>query len=207
MARSTTLKSPWRSAEDRAAEREEKRIAVLHAAAAAFAENGYHGTSLDGIAARLGVTKPTIYYYARNKDELVSAVAERALHQIIDATEGDETAPALTQLQHLIRRYAETMTTDDGKCLAMMHAAGVSGPVAERLRERFAQVDCRIRELLAQGKVDGSIAPCDAKMTAFMIAGAINGISQWFDPQGSQTARIVAEKFTNQLTAGLAPRS
>src|SRR3546814_9604290 len=75
MPRNPSIKSPW-AARDRVAEREAKREAVLQTAARAFAENGYHRTSLEEIAARLGVSKPTIYYYAQNKDDLVAARSE-----------------------------------------------------------------------------------------------------------------------------------
>ena len=50
-----------------------KREAVIHAAARAFNERGYHNTSLDDIAAALEVTKPTIYYYVENKEQLLFA--------------------------------------------------------------------------------------------------------------------------------------
>src|SRR3546814_4325570 len=84
--------------------REAKREAVLQTAARAFAENGYHRTSLEEIAARLGVSKPTIYYYAQNKDDLVAAIAARALDEIVAAMDADEQSSALSQPSHLLRR-------------------------------------------------------------------------------------------------------
>jgi AcrR family transcriptional regulator len=199
------VKSPW-TARNRAAEREEKREAVLHAAAQAFAEAGYHKTSLDDIAGRLGITKPTLYYYARNKDDLISAVASRALARILDAIEGDRESAALTQLQHLLRRYAEVMATDFGRCIVVVRDARIEGEAGETLQSSIRQIDGRIRQLLSLGAEDGSIARSDAKLTAFMIGGAINSIARWFDEAGSLSAQMVAEKYVNQLTAGLAPR-
>ncbi|WP_246331688.1 TetR/AcrR family transcriptional regulator [Sphingomonas chungangi] len=200
-----TVKSPW-AGRDRNAEREEKREAVLHAAAEAFAERGYHRTSLDDIAARLGITKPTLYYYARNKDDLVSAVATRALDRILEAIEGDRESTALAQLQHLLRHYAEVMATDFGRCIIVVLDAHIGGPGGDLMQRGMRQIDARMRELLALGTEDGSIARGDPKLTAFMIAGALNGIARWFDEGGALSAAMVAEKFVNQLTAGLAPR-
>ena len=62
--------SPWASVPDRQQQREAKRHAVLQAAAQLFNE-GFHATSLDDIAARLNVSKPTLYYYVKNKDEIL----------------------------------------------------------------------------------------------------------------------------------------
>lgn len=205
MARNSPLKSPW-AGRDRAAEREAKREAVLHAAAQAFAENGYHRTSLDDIATRLGVTKPTLYYYAQNKDDLIGAVATRGLEQIMEAIEGDELSSGMAQLQRLMRRYAEIMTNDFGHCAIVIRDARIDGPAGELLRDNMARIDQRIRELLALGVQDGSIAPCDVKLTTFTIAGAINEIVRWYDPEGPLTASVVVEKFVNQLVTGLAPR-
>src|SRR5258708_38153116 len=63
--------SPWRASRERVREREVKREAVIRAAAHAFNRKGYHNTSLDDIAAALDVTKPTVYYYVTNKEQLL----------------------------------------------------------------------------------------------------------------------------------------
>ena len=197
-------KSPW--GRDRAAEREEKREAVLHAAAQAFAENGYHRTSLDEIAARLGVSKPTLYYYAENKEDLITAIAMRAQEQIISPVAIDPLAPAIDALRGFLKRYAHVAATDFGRCFVLM-ADGIIGEAAgARVREGKALIDRRIRDLVAQGIADKSIGPCDPKLTAFMLAGAINGISTWYRDGGELDAASVAEIFVNQMSAGLLPR-
>ncbi len=63
--------SPWVGGRRARREHGVKREAVIRAAAAAFNARGYHNTSLDDVAAALGVTKPTIYYYVANKEQLL----------------------------------------------------------------------------------------------------------------------------------------
>src|SRR3989475_10314909 len=53
-----SVDSPWSGTPDREQQREAKRQAVLQAAAQLFNERGFSATSLDDIAARLGVSKP-----------------------------------------------------------------------------------------------------------------------------------------------------
>src|ERR1700722_1699612 len=103
-ARKSAVRSPWSSPQDRAMERQQKMEAVLHAAAQAFGENGYYRTSLDGIAERLGITKPTLYYYAASKDELIAAVVVRAIEQIGAFGPSDVHASGLEQLKQMLRR-------------------------------------------------------------------------------------------------------
>lgn len=204
-AKSKRTSSPWDR--DKAAEREEKREAVLHAAARAFGEKGYYRTSLDDIAERLGVTKPTLYYYARNKEDLIFAVGDRALTQIIAAIDGDPRASGLEQLKHLLRRYAEVITTDFGKCLVELADTDLSDQAGKDLRANKKKIADRIRALITAGVEDGSIASCDTQLTSFMLAGAINGIGRWYREDGPLTPAALAEIYVNQLAAGLIPRS
>src|SRR5262249_61428077 len=70
-AKSAATPSPWRGSRERLRDRELKRDAVIRAAAREFNRKGYHNTSLDDIAARLQVTKPTVYYYVTSKEQLL----------------------------------------------------------------------------------------------------------------------------------------
>src|SRR5712675_1808866 len=63
--------SAWRAGRKRLRDHSVKRDAVIRVAARAFNERGFHNTSLDDIAAALEVTKPTIYYYVSNKEQLL----------------------------------------------------------------------------------------------------------------------------------------
>jgi len=79
---STAPASPWRASRERVREREVKREAVIRAAAHAFNRKGYHNTSLDDIAAALDVTKPTVYYYVTNKEQLLFECFVAGVEQI-----------------------------------------------------------------------------------------------------------------------------
>ena len=80
--RPEAARSPWIRPEQRAAERTRKRDAVILAAARAFKERGYHNTSLDDIASILHVTKPTIYHYVENKEQILFECFRTGLDQI-----------------------------------------------------------------------------------------------------------------------------
>ena len=55
-----------------------KRLEVLREAAASFNFKGYHATSMNEIAASLGVTKAALYHYFPNKNSLLAACFEHA---------------------------------------------------------------------------------------------------------------------------------
>ncbi len=202
-----TARSPWLASRDRTAEREEKMEAVLHAAAQAFSENGYHRTSLDQIAVRLGITKPTLYYYAASKEALIAAVVARAMDQIVGDGPANPNACGLDQLKELLRRYAEVVATDFGRCLVLLNDFDLGEPVGASILEGKKAIDGQVRALIERGKQDGSIAPCDTRLTAFMLASAINGIGRWFKEGGGLRPAAVGEIYVNQMAMGLAPRA
>ena len=74
--------SPWAPAAQRGQQRQIKRDAVLATAAQLFNERGFHATSLDDIAARLNVSKPTLYYYVKNKDEILIECVRNGLQMM-----------------------------------------------------------------------------------------------------------------------------
>src|SRR3546814_16904599 len=87
--------------------------------------------------------------------------------------DADEQSSALSQLSHLLRRYAEIMTTDFDQCAIVVRDARIKGAVGEGLRTSMSLIAARIRVLLILGAKDGSIAKCDVKLPSFMIVGAI----------------------------------
>src|ERR1700721_4588510 len=62
-----------------------KRERILQEAVALFYERGFTGTTLDDIAAELGVTKPFIYTHFRSKTDLLAAICSPTIELSLDA--------------------------------------------------------------------------------------------------------------------------
>ncbi|NBB52879.1 TetR family transcriptional regulator [Rhizobium sp. CRIBSB] len=186
-----------------------KRLAVLTAAAQAFVNDGYGATSIDDIAAALGVTKPTIYYYAGAKQALLEGCFSIALDAYSAAV--DETvltgATARDRLHQVITAYVGITTTVFGRCLHRVPDTELTQDVRERLRMVKRKVDARIRDLLRAGVQDGSLRTLDARMSTFAISGAMNAIAQWYDPAGPLSPDRIAALMWDNLFEGLRPAS
>ena len=59
-----------------------KRMAILRVAAQAFNKAGFQQTSLTDLAERLNVTKPTLYYYVKNKDDILISILNTAMEEL-----------------------------------------------------------------------------------------------------------------------------
>ena len=75
-----------------------------------------------------------------------------------------------------------------------------------KLRSLKAELDHEFRALIEQGIAEGSLAPCDAKLAAFTVAGALSWIGRWYDPKGPLGAEAVAHDTAALLMSGLSPR-
>ena len=64
-------------------QRSDRRIEILKSAAAAFRRRGYHGASVDEIASALEMTKGNLYYYFKNKEEILFACHEYSLDKLL----------------------------------------------------------------------------------------------------------------------------
>ena len=200
--------SPWASAPDREQQREAKRQAVLQAAAELFNERGFHATSLDDIAARVNVSKPTLYYYVKNKDEILLQCVSQGLEMTLEGIEASRQAGgnAVDQLRACMQVYAGIVTQPFGMCLIRVGDEEVPEPSRTELRRMKSEIDHAFRRLVAQGVEEGSLAPCDPKMSAFVIAGALSWIGRWYQPGGDYTPEQIAQQCIATLCDGVLRR-
>jgi len=200
--------SPWRASRERLRDREIKREAVIRAAARAFNRKGYHNTSLDDIAAALEVTKPTVYYYVSNKEQLLFECFVAGIENIRAAFREARSlaAPARDRLKAVLRHYGESVASEFGWCMVRAEDQDLSPDMSRHIKAMKSEIDQGIRRLLREGIQDGSIHPCDPKMTAFALAGALNWIAHWYRESQSMTGTEIAEAFIAVFESGLKPR-
>lgn len=189
-------------------QREAKRNAVLQAAAQLFNERGFHATSLDDIAARLKVTKPTLYYYVKSKDEILLQCVGKGLAMMREGIDASRAAggKAIDQLVACMQVYARVVTQDFGMCLIRIGDEQLPPESRKELRRLKSAIDQELRRLVTEGVAEGSIEPCDPKMTAFVIAGALSWISRWYQPGGTYTPEQVAQQCVATLCNGVLRR-
>ena len=93
--------------------REQKRMAVLRTGARLFNARGFDRTSLDDIASELNVSKRTLYYYVKNKDDILFECSRLALEFMQEATDNSKNLdmPPLDRLAIVMRSYMDLLST------------------------------------------------------------------------------------------------
>ena len=207
-SREATPPSPWDARRKRRHDHDLKREAVVRAAAQAFNARGYHNTSLDDIAAALGVTKPTVYYYVASKEQLLLECFRAGLQGVHAALHESERSghSGRERLNAVVRGYAAAIASEYGWCMVRAHEHDLGGAMGAEVKALKSGIDQGLRRLLQAGIDDGSIAPCDTRITAFAIAGALNGIAHWYRENQPMNAPQVADLFVAFFERGLLPR-
>lgn len=210
------LHSPWRrrrvDTADPVAQRERvrsrKREAVLMAAVRSFNEKGFAATSLDDVAKALSVTKPTIYHYFADKDEILFECVRRGSEGIRSSIDRAEAAggSGLQRLAAIMFEYAVMTQSDFGRCVASTSDHELSETTRTRFRALKREIDTALRSVVEAGMADGSLRHADPRLVTFTLTGALNWVSRWYDSAGTLTSEQVAQGCVDTLLSGIAAR-
>jgi AcrR family transcriptional regulator len=199
--------SPFRTATERVQDRANKRDAVLLAAVKMFNERGFHATSLDDVAASLGVTKPMIYHYLGTKDQVLFECVRNGLQQLRNAAAEAASRPGtgLVRLRRFLRSYAECIMNDFGRCVARTNDEVLTPESRRQFRTLKSEIDHVLRRMIEGAAADGSAKVDEIKFTAFAFAGALNWTAQWHQPDGPLKPADIAARLADILIGGITP--
>src|ERR1700744_3650500 len=172
-------REPWKAFQARQRSMVVKPEAVLRTAAHLFLEHGYQKSSMSLLATQLKITKPALYYYFRNKEEILVECYRAGISYIenlLEETSGNQ-GTGLRKLSLYVETYAEALISHDfGRCLAMLDESELSPATRREVRSMKRKMDLTLRGYVEEGIADNSIGPCNPKLVSFAIAGAINWI-------------------------------
>ncbi len=200
--------SPWtRERASVQATREDKRESVLQAAAIAFARRGVDGTSMDDLAAMVGVTKPTIYRTVGDKEAIVRACEARMVTQFREALAQAKAVrgTGLQKTGHYLRLSLHLMV-QDVYCRLNLPFGGPdvyagSSEDSSAMREE-AQLQVRAW-LLADQRAGVMHQDVDTRLTALALFAAFNFIPRWYREDGSQTLDEIFDATMRVFERGL----
>jgi AcrR family transcriptional regulator len=183
----------------------ERRVEILRSAAAAFRRRGYHGASVGEIARDLRMTKGSLYYYFKNKEEILYFCHDYSLDILLDllARVEKETRSPDERLRQLIVSFVHMIIDELQGTALTMDLQALSPRLLRRVIAKRDLFDRGVRRILKEGMERGLFAPGDPKLLTFAILGAVNWITRWFDPKGPARSEEIAQAFADYLLAGL----
>jgi AcrR family transcriptional regulator len=181
---------------------------LLDIAVAVFNERGYDATSMDELAARLGITKSAIYHHVSSKVELLRLALDRALDALFAVTEepGATSGPAIDRLEHVVRGSVGVLTEQLPFVTLLLRVRGNS-PVEEAALRRRREFDRIVTDLVRAAEEEGDVRPdVDPAVTSRLLFGTVNSLTEWYRPDGGLSADDLADALVATTFQGLRAR-
>lgn len=198
----TTHDEPRRSAKWTA-----RRDDIVDVSAQVFARQGYHATGIAELCAVNGVGKGAFYYYIGSKEELLAAIHDRVMDEVMvgadrvaaaDGTPSVQLAMLGDELLDVIHRYP------DHVWVFLHEFPALTDDRAEQFRVRRREYERRVETVLQAGVDSGEFRAVDARLTAFAWLGMHNYTYLWLKAGGRVSARDVAAPFADIFLHGIA---
>lgn len=192
------LKSNGKRAQDR-------RDEIVRSAAAVLRRGRDGALRMEEVAKHVGLVKGNLYYYFKDRQELIFHCHMRCTEMSLQALE--EIAPrggsAEERLREFLRRHIEIIIASDygGALLADI------GELTPAQRRRYValrdRVEAGVRKLIQEGVARKQFRPVPVPLAGFAILGSINWMPKWHRPDGALSAREVADTFVDFFIRGL----
>lgn len=168
-------------------------------------EEGYHGASVDRIAAALKVSKGAFYHYNETKDDLVVACFQRTFDIMWRAIHSAESSSrsALQTLVSIATALIEHQMSGDAPLLRTSALTTVPESIRGELIRAMDRISYRFASILCDGVNDGSIQCADVNIAAQMITAAINAAAELQHWAPSVTAETVVAHYVRPVFEGL----
>lgn len=188
---------------------DERRAQIIQAALACFTRKGYNNTTMDDIVAESGLSKGTLYWYFKGKDELfLKAIASHFMGW------GEESITVLEQfptasdkLRALAQWLVDFCKTAEG-FLSLFLEFWVSSPrrkEADQLwGDMLAQYKEVIVEIIEEGIRNGEFKPVDAEQLVWALLAAYDGLAAYVMFIPDMELERISQVFVETLLNGLA---
>ena len=191
----------------RSAKWQARRETIIDTSARVFARGGYHATGITELCAANGLGKGALYHYIGSKEELLAAIHDRVMDEVMVgadrvAAAGGSPSAQLTmlgdELLDVIHRYPDHVWVFLHKFPALTDGR------ADQFRHRRREYERRIEAVLQAGIDAGEFRDVDPRLTALAWLGMHNYTYLWLKPGGRLSARDVAQPFADIFIHGIA---
>ncbi len=156
---------------------EERKETILSTALEVFAKEGYHDSNLSLIAEAAGISRPTVYQYFHNKDEIyyyaVKLITGRLFAKYSEIAWGSEGGDEIERMNHILSDIIDTAMENESALMnlmdVMVSAKREGVDFADVIHHRTAKLSILFKRLLRQGIDNGNLRKIDIDSTADAI--------------------------------------
>jgi AcrR family transcriptional regulator len=193
---------PWIG---RSGSKRSRRDAILHSVGAILRDSRVSSLTMNDIAEALGITKGNLYYYFRDKQDILYQCHMRCMALSLDAlTQVQAEREQLPDpLHRLLVAHIEGMARSPFGGVLLADLDALSATQRRHYTARRDEFEAGVRELIGYGVAQGLYRCDDAKIASLSLLGAINWLPRWYRPEGpmdpAQIARAMADFLMRSL--------
>lgn len=180
------------------------REEIVSVAAGFFARRGYRATTLNDVAAAVGVKKASVYHYIQSKDELLIAIYGRIFDRIEGAVRpiaSLDLAPD-ERLRRMIHAHVAIVAEErDMLTVAFQEEAELPGPHQRAIRKRKRAYEQLFEDVVEEGRRDGVFRDLAVGVAVKGLLGMCNWLHTWYRPQHG-TPTEIASVFARLIESG-----
>ena len=187
----------------------ERRAEIVRRAAQIFDRQGVSRTSLENIAAAVGIKREAVYYYYRDKSEILCEIIRPHSDALLRGMERFNALglSATARLSLAISGHLERFNpTYIEMTVALRELSGSNpAPGIVELRRVWKEYEQHWVELFRQGQAAGEFdAAQNPKLMAFAVLGMCNAVSGWYRPDGGIAMEELVRSYTAIALGGVA---
>jgi TetR/AcrR family transcriptional regulator, cholesterol catabolism regulator len=188
---------------------QQRRQAIVDESAKVFAERGYHATSTTELCDANGIGKGALYYYIGSKEQLLAAIHDRVMDEVMlgadrvalaGGTSPEQLAMLGEELLDVIFRFP------DHVWVFLHDFPALTGKNAEIFRQRRRAYEQRVEAVFVAGSESGDFRPLDARLAVAAWLGMHNYTYLSLRAGGRFSVKEVAKSFADIFIWGIATR-
>lgn len=186
-----------------------RRAEILDAAAALFDDFGFHRTSTSAIAERAGTAKATVYHYFRAKHDLLFAIHDEWIDNLIaEFRERErEIEDPIELLHRVFRDLLALIDSRPGHVRVFFECyRELPDDLLVAARAKRDLYEGLVEETLLRGMREGTVTWQDPRTATFGLFGMCNWAYQWYRPEGRLHHSEIADQLFTIYRDGVALR-
>jgi len=178
---------------------------ILRVAARLFAQHGYRTVTIDMVSEDMGYSKSSIYYYFKNKEEILWRVFDTIYETYVSDAEAirvENDPPARTMRLLIQHHLTNVMEHHDWTTIFFQNEGELSKERQRLIRSRKRAYNEILEAVYKEGVRAGVFRDIPPHIAVNGILGMCNSLFVWYDEQRSSKADDIANHFVSLLTHG-----
>ncbi len=198
---------------NRTAQHDAKRTAILSQSAKLFNGRGSRSTTLLDIAQSLGLTKTSLYYYVKTKEELIYQCYLASLEDsmrgldLIEQHHKTGLERILATLRGHLKGWVDAVHGRRNHTAALLEIASLKDQHREDVEQRYIDMFLRMRQFIRDGISEGNIRPVDATSATLGLVGSMQWSFNWLHTIPEDQLPTVLDGAIDLIANGLSANS